>query len=120
MSTVCDSGQFHKASTVRGLSCVQPHVRPVWPHAQVWGGADSPMRSERVSRVPSRWAADSAAQSRPPQSSLSSALMSMSSMSLAPGSVKCVRRTQQRSQYPARQLIPNAADVAPVGVAPVG
>ncbi|HZC05822.1 MAG TPA: hypothetical protein VE338_09285 [Ktedonobacterales bacterium] len=48
----------------------------------------------------------------------------MSSMSLALASVKVIHRvnrfTLRRSQHPARQVIPNAADVTPVGVAPVG
>jgi hypothetical protein len=123
MSTVCDSLRLKETSTVRGLSCVQPRIQP---YAQMRGwrcdvSPVSPMRPERVSRVPSVRVADSAARFRPPPSSLTS----LSSMPLAPGSVKVKRvshtpRRWQCSHHLARQVIPIAADVAPVGVAPVG
>lgn len=109
MSTVCDSLRINEASLVRGLFCVQPRVGLSAPT-----GSDrrdiSPMRPERVSRF-------SGLRFRPPQPSF---VTSLSSMSLAPDSVKVTHRTLHRLQHPARQVIPSAADVTPVGVAPVG
>lgn len=147
MSTVCDTVAWPKFSETshrsRGLVCVQPWypstVQPRdWPDALRRSGqrADAPMRLERVSRFPSRnpsnWLADRAtrvemaSRPRPPQPS---SLTTRSTLSLPSGSVSPFRfvwradRAPCRSQdavYPARQVIPNAADVAPVGVAPVG
>jgi|SwirhisoilCB1_FD_contig_61_4865263_length_1433_multi_2_in_0_out_0_1 hypothetical protein len=149
MSTVCDTLAWPTFSETslrsRGLVCVQPWypstVQPRdWPDAPRRSGqqrADSPMRLERVSRFSSRILtsrladdrasrAEMASQPRPPQPS---SLTTRSTLSLSSGSVSPFRfvwragRAPCRSQdavYPARQVIPNAADVAPVGVAPVG
>lgn len=133
MSTVCDTLAWSTLPATpirRGLVCVQPWfpstVQPRdWPSAPQWSGqrADSPMRLERVSRFPSRIPSS---RSRPPQPS---SLTTKSTLSLVSDSVRPFRfvwragRAPCRSQdavYPARQVIPNAADVAPVGVAPVG
>lgn len=139
MSTVCDTLAWPNLSETshrsRGLVCVQPWypstVQPRGPRA------DSPMRLERVSRFPSRIPssqladdrasrAEMASRPRPPQPS---SLTTRRTLSLPSGSVSPFRfvwragRAPCRSQdavYPARQVIPNAADVAPVGVAPAG
>lgn len=139
MSTVCDTLAWPNLSETshhsRGLAPVQP-----WYPSTVQSRgsrADSPMRLERVSRFPSRIPssqladdrasrAEMASRPRPPQPS---SLTTRRTLSLPSGSVSPFRfvwragRAPCRSQdavYPARQVIPNAADVAPVGVAPVG
>jgi hypothetical protein len=133
MSTVCDTlawSTLPETSIRRGLVCVQPWLETTiqprdWPSAPWQSGqrADSPMRLERVSRFPSR------IPSSRPRLPQPSSLTTRSALSLASGSVRPFRcvwradRAPRRSQdtvHPARQVIPNAADVAPVGIAPVG
>lgn len=153
MSTVCDTLALPEASTSRGLLRVQfrvqfrvqPEVQPKKPNVQprVWHGVwpsapqrsgqrlDSPMRSERVSRIPSIWLAERTSRfsqlrpSQPWSQTTNSSLSRMSASVSLPGSLSPSRsiRSVRRSHgaiYPARQVIPSAADVAPVGVAPVG
>lgn len=138
MSTVCDTLAWPNLSETSHHSRGLVRVQPWYPSTVQSRGsrADSPMRLERVSRFPSRnpsnWLADRAtrvemaSRPRPPQPS---SLTTRRTLSLPSGSVSPFRfvwragRAPCRSQdavYPARQVIPNAADVAPVGVAPVG
>lgn len=143
MSTVCDTLALPGASTRGGplrvpfrvqsdvqskKPTVQPRVwRGVWPSAPQWSGQrlDSPMRSERVSRIPGIRLAERASQlsqfrpSQPSSQATDSSLSPRFSAISLPNAVRPIRRSHG-AIYLARQVIPKAADVAPVGVAPVG